>query len=85
LDIIKDVLSGLTENCQVQVIEDRKRAVLETLAQAQVNDVVLFAGKGHEDYIILGNEKIDYNERDVVSDFFENYELLKPALTGESQ
>lgn len=85
LDIIKDVLSGLTENCQVQVIEDRKKAVLETLAQAQVNDVVLFAGKGHEDYIILGNEKIDYSERDVVSDFFENYELLKPALTGESQ
>ena len=58
MDIINDVLSGLNEQCQVQVIVDRKKAVLETLAKAQINDVVLLAGKGHEDYIILGMKKL---------------------------
>ncbi len=70
--IIEDVLAGLDEKNHVNVIIDRKQAVLDTLAKAQPNDVVLLAGKGHEDYIILGHEKIDYNERQVVQDFYTN-------------
>lgn len=85
MDIIDDVLTGLNEQCKVQVIVDRKKAVLTTLAKAQANDVVLLAGKGHEDYIILGYEKIDYNERDIVKTFFENYHLTDSSLVGELQ
>jgi len=81
MSIIEDVLAGLNEQCSVTVIVNRKQAVLETLAKAQANDLVLLAGKGHEDYIILGQNKIDYNERQVVKNFFENIE--KPLLTGE--
>lgn len=81
MDIIDDVLAGLNEKSQVSVIVDRKQAVLETLAKAQANDVVLLAGKGHEDYIILGREKIDYNERQVVQNFYAN--LLKNLTVGE--
>jgi UDP-N-acetylmuramoyl-L-alanyl-D-glutamate--2,6-diaminopimelate ligase len=44
---------------------------LTTLSEAKTDDVVLLAGKGHEDYIILGKDKIDYNERQVVTDFFK--------------
>ena len=66
MSIIEDVLAGLNEACQVNVIVDRNQALLDSLAKAQANDVVLLAGKGHEEYIILGHEKIDYNEREVV-------------------
>ena len=82
MSIIDDVLAGLNEQCSATVIVNRKQAVLETLAQAQAGDVVLLAGKGHEDYIILGNEKIDYNERQVVKYFFDNLET-QPLAGGK--
>ena len=82
MSIIEDILVGLNEACQVNVIVDRKQAVLETLAKAQTNDVVLLAGKGHEDYTILGHDKIDYNERQVVKGFFDN--LQQSSLLGKS-
>jgi UDP-N-acetylmuramoyl-L-alanyl-D-glutamate--2,6-diaminopimelate ligase len=70
MSIITDMLSGLSPSTETKIIEDREQAVLTTLAKAKPDDVVLLAGKGHEDYIILGTEKIDYNERQVVKDFF---------------
>lgn len=72
MSIIDDILAGLTPQAKFNVIVDREQAVLTTLAKASCDDVVLLAGKGHEDYIILGKEKIDYNERQVVMDFFNN-------------
>lgn len=80
MNIINDVVAGLNKNSEVNIIADRKQAVLETLAKARSNDVVLLAGKGHEDYIILGNEKINYNEREVVKDFFNQFK--EHALVG---
>jgi UDP-N-acetylmuramoyl-L-alanyl-D-glutamate--2,6-diaminopimelate ligase len=71
MSIIDDILVGLTPQAKYKVIVDRKQAVLATLIEANTDDVVLFAGKGHEDYIILGKDKIDYNERQVVIDFFK--------------
>ena len=72
ISIIDDILLGLTSQAQYKVIVDRKQAVLATLSKANHDDVVLLAGKGHEDYIILGTDKIDYNERQVVMDFFKH-------------
>jgi len=85
MSIIEDILAGLNDASTATVIENRKQAVLDTLAKAQVNDVVLLAGKGHEDYIILGHDKIDYNERQIVKDFFDNLEQhsLSGKLAGE--
>jgi len=80
MSIIDDVLSGLNEQCQVTVIVNRKQAVIETLENAQVGDVVLLAGKGHENYLILGQEKIAYNERLVVKGFFEDLEKHSVAV-----
>ena len=39
---------------------------------ALAGDVVLLAGKGHEEYQIIGKEKIYFNERDIVRNFFGN-------------
>jgi len=84
--IIQDVVSGLSATTQAVIIENREQAVLATLAKAQPDDVVLLAGKGHEDYIILGTEKIGYNERQVVMDFFSKLEPMQAdvLLGGEA-
>lgn len=81
MSIIEGVLAGLSEKDQATVIVDRKQAVLATLTKAKAGDVVLLAGKGHEDYIILGREKIEYNERQVVKSFFDDLEMH--SLSGE--
>ncbi len=45
------------------VVEGRAEAVTNAIMQAQENDVVLLAGKGHEDYQIVGNRRLDYSDR----------------------
>jgi UDP-N-acetylmuramoyl-L-alanyl-D-glutamate--2,6-diaminopimelate ligase len=68
--IASDILKGCKFPDKVEVILDRKQAVLNTLAKAKNNDTILFAGKGHEDYIVIGTEKIDYNERELIQSVY---------------
>ena len=44
-------------------VRARAEAVTNAIMQAQENDVVLLAGKGHEDYQIVGNRRLDYSDR----------------------
>ena len=74
--IASDILSGCRVGEKVTIMLDRKQAVLSTLAHAKTNDFILLAGKGHEDYIIIGDKKIAYNERDIVSSFFKSESTL---------
>lgn len=60
--ICLDIAAGCTEQ-QYQLILDRKTAIRTALAQAQAGDLVLIAGKGHEDYQIIGHEVLPYDER----------------------
>ena len=83
MSIIDDILKGLTPQAQHKVIVDREQAVLATLKKATGDDVVLLAGKGHEDYIILGKEKIDYNERKIVMEFFKHTHANPAFKVGE--
>ena len=69
--IANDILAGCQHAEKIALILDRKQAVLSTLAQAKNNDIVLLAGKGHEDYIIIGEQQLYYDERAVVSEFFQ--------------
>ncbi|MEN6623108.1 MAG: UDP-N-acetylmuramoyl-L-alanyl-D-glutamate--2,6-diaminopimelate ligase, partial [Smithella sp.] len=45
------------------VIPDRERAIKAAISIAQAGDIVLIAGKGHEDYQILGTKKIPFDDR----------------------
>ena len=74
--IASDILSGCRVAEKVTIMLERKQAVLSTLAHAKTNDFILLAGKGHEDYIIIGDKKIAYNERDIVSSFFKSESTL---------
>jgi UDP-N-acetylmuramoyl-L-alanyl-D-glutamate--2,6-diaminopimelate ligase len=68
--ITADIIAGLGNTTRFEKILDRKTAVLTALTQAAADDVVLCAGKGHEDSIIFGNEKHHYDERAVVKAFY---------------
>ena len=68
--IIKDILAGI-ENTDVpyDVVTDRREAIYHALKIAEKGDIIVLAGKGHEDYQILaGNEHIHFDEREVVAD-----------------
>lgn len=68
-DIINDILEGLNDaNVPYEVVEDRKEAIFFALKTAKKDDVIVLAGKGHEDYQILaGNEHIHFDEREIVA------------------
>ena len=71
LQIINDVLEGFSpsQRKSAEVEVDRRKAIQKVLAQAQPGDVVLIAGKGHEDYQILGKEKIHFSDVEVAKEF----------------
>lgn len=71
-DIIRDILVGM-ENTSTpyHVIEDRSEAIRFAMDLAQEGDVILLAGKGHEEYEIDKTGKHPYSERQVVLDYYE--------------
>jgi UDP-N-acetylmuramoyl-L-alanyl-D-glutamate--2,6-diaminopimelate ligase len=62
--ILQDVLAGIPDIVQPMVVSDRATAIRTAILQAQPGDGVLLAGKGHEDYQILGTEKIHFDDRE---------------------
>ena len=65
LDIIEEILAGFRQPPAAKVIVDRTAAVHWALAQAEPGDCVLIAGKGHEDYQIIGGERIAMDDREI--------------------
>ncbi len=68
--IIDDILTGLTGiEIPFDVVVDRTEAIYHSLKIAQKGDIIVLAGKGHEDYQVLsGNEHIHFDEREIVSE-----------------
>lgn len=62
--ILEDILTGIDPNVNPRVEADRHQAILEAILQAKAGDGVVIAGKGHEDYQILGTEKIHFDDRE---------------------
>ena len=71
--IIDDVLKGLEGKATPYVrITDRREAIFWAVKNAEKDDVIVLAGKGHEDYQILaGGKKIHFDEREVVAEALE--------------
>jgi murE/murF fusion protein len=64
--IISQILLGLTGDAAVTVQPDRALAIAQTLARAAANDVLLIAGKGHEDYQEVAGKRLPFSDRDQV-------------------
>ena len=68
--IIDDILAGLKDSrIPFDVVVDRTEAIYHSLKIARKGDIIVLAGKGHEDYQVLpGNEHIHFDEREIVSE-----------------
>ena len=72
-DIINDILTGLEgKNTPYVKITDRREAIHWAIKNAEKDDIIVLAGKGHEDYQILaGGVKIHFDEREIVAEALE--------------
>ncbi|MCQ2342715.1 MAG: UDP-N-acetylmuramoyl-L-alanyl-D-glutamate--2,6-diaminopimelate ligase [Paludibacteraceae bacterium] len=70
-DILRDMAAGLTEEelHQTLIIEDRAAAIQTACTLAQADDVILIAGKGHEDYQIIRGVKHHFDDHEMVRKF----------------
>lgn len=64
--IAAEVLGGIPAGVPVMVIHDRAEAIRSTLSRARAGDAVLIAGKGHEDYQLIGTERRIFSDQQVV-------------------
>ncbi|WP_138202580.1 UDP-N-acetylmuramoyl-L-alanyl-D-glutamate--2,6-diaminopimelate ligase [Haloimpatiens lingqiaonensis] len=65
--IIEDIVRGITKENYI-VIADRREGIKKAMEIAKKGDVIVVAGKGHEDYQVLKNETIHFDEREVIAE-----------------
>jgi UDP-N-acetylmuramoyl-L-alanyl-D-glutamate--2,6-diaminopimelate ligase len=65
-DIIEQILGGMSRADVAQVVGDRTEAIQAAIAEADAGDVVVIAGKGHEEYQIVGDDVRPFSDRVVV-------------------
>lgn len=70
ISIINDIVSGIKKD-NYMVVENRRDAIKEAMKIAQKGDVIVVAGKGHEDYQILKDKTIHFDEREIVKEIIQ--------------
>ncbi|MGH7884186.1 MAG: Mur ligase family protein, partial [Thermodesulfobacteriota bacterium] len=75
--IIEDILRGInkTNNSNFKTIIDREEAISHSINIAKTGDTVLIAGKGHENYQIVGVNKFHFDDREVAKKYLRKKEL----------
>lgn len=72
MDIISDIEVGLRKTRgKFIVIPDRREAIKYCLSIAKDNDIIVLAGKGHEDYQEINGQRIHFDEREIVADILK--------------
>ncbi|GAB1475177.1 UDP-N-acetylmuramoyl-L-alanyl-D-glutamate--2,6-diaminopimelate ligase [Bacillota bacterium] len=70
--IFNDIEAGLYETgCYYEVIEDRKEAIRRAISIYKKGDIIIVAGKGHENYQIIGGAKSYFSDRETVKELIE--------------
>ena len=72
-DIIREMEEGVEAGDKYLKIADRHEAIKTAVMLAEPRDIILLAGKGHEDYQIIGTEKLPFNDKAIVKEFFEKF------------
>ena len=70
--IFKDILAGMQGYTNYTVLPDRAEAIYSALKAAQKDDIVIVAGKGHEDYQLVGTEKKHFSDQETVRKFLRS-------------
>ncbi len=67
--ILAEIAAGFTATQHMQMIVDRKEAIHHVLSVADKEDIVLIAGKGHESYQQIGQERFPFSDQEVVRNY----------------
>jgi UDP-N-acetylmuramoyl-L-alanyl-D-glutamate--2,6-diaminopimelate ligase len=67
--IIDEVMQGIKKGSTVFRDSDRKEAINKALGLARKGDVILVAGKGHEDYQVIEDRKIHFSDRETIEEY----------------
>lgn len=66
MKIIQEIEIGVKETgTEYLAVSDRREAISKAISSARANDVVIIAGKGHENYQIIGHDKFHFDDREV--------------------
>jgi UDP-N-acetylmuramoyl-L-alanyl-D-glutamate--2,6-diaminopimelate ligase len=66
--IIEDICGGIQGTEKLHIESDRRAAIAYAIAHAGAGDIVLVAGKGHEDYQLIGTERLPFSDAEVVTE-----------------
>ncbi|QCI17048.1 UDP-N-acetylmuramoyl-L-alanyl-D-glutamate--2,6-diaminopimelate ligase [Buchnera aphidicola (Aphis helianthi)] len=69
--IIKEIISECIKKEKIIIIPNRKKAISYVFFQSNINDIIFIAGKGHENYQIIGNQYIHYSDQEIVLNLLE--------------
>ena len=70
-DIVNDIICNLDRD-NYCVIYDRKSAIIKGIDLLNDKDILLILGKGHEDYQIIGKDRIHFDDKEVVLEYINN-------------
>ena len=69
MDIIREIIPGVEQlNTPYLVEPDRRQAIFKAVQMAKKGDVIVLAGKGHEDYQVLKDKTVPMDERIIVGE-----------------
>jgi UDP-N-acetylmuramoyl-L-alanyl-D-glutamate--2,6-diaminopimelate ligase len=76
--IISDIEEGIKKTSGKYIkITDRREAIKYAITHAKPKDIIILAGKGHENYITFKDKTIHFDEREVVKEILEETECRK--------
>jgi UDP-N-acetylmuramoyl-L-alanyl-D-glutamate--2,6-diaminopimelate ligase len=79
MQIIDEIAAAFGDRRKAYIkIPDRSDAIRCAVSILQKNDILVLAGKGHEEYQLIGREKIPFSEREIIRDILENDPILLP-------
>ena len=71
--ILREMEEGVEVGNKYLKICDRHEAIKTAVMLAEPRDIILLAGKGHEDYQIVGTEKLPFNDKTIVKEYFTKF------------
>lgn len=71
LRIIADALKGVGPEASYTAIVDRQEAIERALSTLEPSDTLIICGKGHEQYQIVGKQKVEFSDQNIVKKFFQ--------------
>jgi UDP-N-acetylmuramoyl-L-alanyl-D-glutamate--2,6-diaminopimelate ligase len=83
--ILEDVVAGIPAGTDLRVEADRAVAIADAIATARSEDLVLIAGKGHEDYQILATGRIHFDDREQAEQALAGWSEAAPLGTADNQ